>query len=276
MAVSDALLAAVPRSPSSGIKALARLGFAAIGVVYLLMGVLALLAALGQRQGARPDKEEAVQRLQEVPGGSVLLGIIAVGLLGYIVWRFTQAIRDTEGKGSGAKGLGTRLWFAASGLFYSGLAVYAGRLALHGRTGKGGDAPQSLTAKVLGWPGGDWLILLVGVVVIGIGLFQVYRAFSGRFKSDVNASSLSATQQQVVYRAAQVGLTARSIVVALIGYFLVQAGQQSRAGAVGSTDEAFDLLAAMGPAALGAVAAGLVAYGLYMLVQAKYPVLRGI
>ena len=63
MAVSDALLAAVPRSPSSGIKALARLGFAAIGVVYLLMGVLALLAALGQRQGARPDKEEAVQRL---------------------------------------------------------------------------------------------------------------------------------------------------------------------------------------------------------------------
>ena len=276
MAVSDSLLAAVPRSPSSGIKALARLGFAAIGVVYLLMGVLALLAALGQRQGARPDKEEAVQRLQEVPGGSVLLGLIAVGLLGYIVWRFTQAIRDTEGKGSGAKGLGTRLWFAASGLFYSGLALYAGRLALQGRAGKGGDAPQSLTAKVLGWPGGDWLILLVGVVVIGIGLFQVYRAFSGRFKSDVNASSLSATQQQVVYRAAQVGLTARSIVVALIGYFLVQAGQQSRAGAVGSTGEAFDLLAAMGPAALGAVAAGLIAYGLYMLVQAKYPVLRGI
>ena len=276
MSVSDALLAAVPRSPSSGIKALARLGFAAIGVVYLLMGTLALLAALGQRQGARADQKEAVQRLQEVPGGGVLLGLIAVGLLGYIGWRFTQALRDTEGKGSGAKGLGTRLWFAASGLFYSGLALYAGRLALQGRAEKGSDAPQSLTATVLGWPGGDWLILAAGVVVIGIGLFQGYRAFSGRFKSDVNASSLSATQQQLVYRAAQVGITARGIVVALIGYFLVQAGQQSRAGAVGSTDEAFDLLAAMGPAALGAVAAGLVAYGLYMLVQAKYPVLRGI
>ena len=276
MSVSETLLAAVPRSPSSGIRALARLGFAAIGVVYLLMGTLALLAALGQRQGARADQKEAVQRLQEVPGGGVLLGLIAVGLLGYIGWRFTQALRDTEGKGSGAKGLGTRLWFAASGLFYSGLALYAGRLALQGRAEKGSDAPQSLTATVLGWPGGDWLILAAGVVVIGIGLFQGYRAFSGRFKSDVNASSLSATQQQLVYRAAQVGITARGIVVALIGYFLVQAGQQSRAGAVGSTDEAFDLLAAMGPAALGAVAAGLVAYGLYMLVQAKYPVLRGV
>jgi hypothetical protein len=129
---------------------------------------------------------------------------------------------------------------------------------------------------VLGWPGGDWLIILVGVVVIGIGLFQLYRAFSGRFKSDVDESSLSPTQQRLVYRAAQVGMTARGIVVAIIGYFLTQAGQQSRAGAVGSTDEAFDLLAAMGPAALGAVAAGLVAYGLYMLVQAKYPVLRGV
>ncbi len=276
MSATDSLLAAVPRSPSSGIKALARLGFAAIGTVYLLMGVLTLLAALGQRQGARTDKEEAMQRLQEVPGGSVLLGLIAVGLLGYIVWRFAQAIRDTEDKGTGAKGLGMRLWFVASGLFYSGLALYAGRLALQGHAARGGNAPQTLTARVLGWPGGDWLILLAGGVVIGIALFQVYRAFSGRFQTDVNASSLSDTQQRLVYRAAQVGITARGVVVALIGYFLLQAGRQSRAGAVGSTDEAFDLLAAMGPVALGAVAAGLAAYGLYMLVQARYPVLRGL
>ena len=276
MSTANTLLAAVPRSPSSSIKALARLGFAAIGAVYVLMGVLALLAALGQRQGARADKEEAVQRLQHVPGGPLLLGLIAVGLLGYIVWRFTQAIRDTERKGSGAQGLGTRLFYAASGLFYSGLALYAGRLALNGRADKSGDAPRSLTASVLGWPGGDWLIILVGVVIIGVGIAQVYRAYSGQFQKDVNASRLPATPQRVVYRTGQLGFTARAVVLGLIGYFFVQAGQQSRAGAVGSTDEAFDLLAAMGPLALGVVAAGLVAYGLYMLVQAKYPVLRGL
>ena len=276
MSAADTLLAAVPRSPSSGIKALARLGFAAIGVVYLLMGVLALLAALNQRAGAKTDKEEAVQRLQNVPGGSVLLGLIAVGLLGYIVWRFTQAIRDTEGKGSDAKGMGTRLWYVCSGLFYSGLALYAGRLALLGRAAKGGDAPQTLTAKVLGWPGGHWLVLLAGVAIIGVGLFQCYRAFSGKVQNDVDGSNLSAGQQGLVYRTAQVGITARGVVVAIIGYFVLQAGQQSRAGAVGSTDEAFDFLAAMGPVALGAVAVGLVAYGLYSLVQAKYPLLRGI
>ena len=276
MATADTVLAAVPHLPSAGIKALARLGFAAIGTVYVLMGVLALLAALGQRQGARADKEEAVQRLQHVPGGPLLLGLITVGLLGYIAWRFTQAIRDTERKGAGVQGLGMRLFYAASGLFYSGLALYAGRLALNGRADKGGDAPRSLTASVLGWPGGDWLIILVGMVIIGVGIAQLYRAYSGQFQKDVNASRLPATPQRVVYRTGQLGFTARAVVLGLIGYFFVQAGQQSRAGAVGSTDEAFDLLAAMGPAALGAVAAGLVAYGLYMLVQAKYPVLRGL
>ena len=236
MSTTNSLLAAIPRSPSSGIKVLARLGFAAIGVVYLLMGMLTLLAATGQRQGARADKEEAVQRLQDLPGGEVFLGLVAFGLLGYIVWRFVQAIRDTEGKGSGAKGLSMRLFYIISGLFYSGLALYAARLALNGRAEKGGNTSQSLTAKVLGWPGGEWLIIVVGLVTIGIGLFQVYRAFSGRFKSDVDASSLSPTQRQLVHRAAQVGMTARGIVVALIGFFFTQAGQQSRAGAVGSTD----------------------------------------
>ena len=276
MSAADTLLAAIPRSPASGIKTLARLGFAAIAVVYLLMGVLALLAATGQRQGARADKEEAVQRLQDVPGGTVLLGLVAFGLLGYIVWRFVQALRDTEDKGNGAKGLAMRLFYAASGLFYSGLALYAGRLALLGRAAKEGNTSQSLAARVMGWPGGEWLIMLTGLVIIGVAIAQVYRAYSGQFQKDVNASSLPASQQQLVYRVGQAGYTARGVVMGLIGYFFVQAGQQSYAGAVGSTGKAFDLLAAMGPVALGVVATGLVAYGLHMLVQAKYPVLRGI
>ena len=270
------LLAAVSNAPTAGLKFLARLGFAAIGIVYVLMGVLALLAASGQRAGAHADKQEAVQHLQNLPGGRGLLGLVALGLLGYIVWRFTQAVRDTEGQGSGAKGVGIRLWYVASGLFYGGLALYAGRLALQGRAEPSGDASQSITATVLKWPAGDWLIMLLGAGIIGAGVFQLYWAYSGKFQKDVNASQLPAGQQQLVYRTGQVGFTARGIVLGIVGYFFVQAGLQSRAGAVGSTDEAFDLLATMGPAVLGVVAAGLVAFGLHMLVQAKYPVLRGV
>src|SRR5919112_5317329 len=133
MSAVNTLISAVPRSPSAGIRALARLGFAAIGVVYVLMGVLALMAAVGRNQGdVGADKEDAVKRLQDLPAGSALLGLIAVGLVGYIIWRFTQAIRDTEGNGSSAKGWSKRLWYICSGLFYSGLALYAGRLALSG------------------------------------------------------------------------------------------------------------------------------------------------
>ena len=276
MTATDTLLAAVARSPSSGIKALARLGFAAIGVVYLLMGVLALLAAFGQRRGVQADKEEAVKRLQDLPGGNLLLGLIAVGLVGYIIWRFTQAIRDTERKGSGFKGLCIRFWYMASGLFYSGLALYAGRLALHGRADDANDTTKSLTAKVLTWPAGDWLIILSGLVVIGVGIYQSYRAYSRKLESDVNGRRLSDAEERLVYCVAQVGVTARGVVVSLIGYFLLRAGQLSRAEAVGSTDDAFNLLATMGPVALGAVAAGLVAYGIYSLVQARYPILHGL
>ena len=276
MSAPDKLFATISPLPSSGIKALAKLGFAAIGVVYVLMGVLALLAAMGMQRGARADKQEAVQHLQQVPGGSVLLGLIALGLLGYILWRFAQALLDTEGKGTSLKGLSYRFWYVYSGLFYSGLAIYAARLAFQGHADEGTDATKTLATEVLSWPGGDWLLIVGGMVTIFIGLYQGYRAFSGQLQSDVSARQLSAAEHRLVFRAAQVGVTARGIVVGIIGYFFVQAGQQSRAGAVGSTDEAFDFLSTMGQPILAAVAAGLIAYGLNSLVQARYPILRGV
>ena len=276
MSAPDKLFATISPLPSSGIKALAKLGFAAIGVVYVLMGVLALLAAMGMQRGARADKQEAVQHLQQVPGGSVLLGLIALGLLGYILWRFAQALLDTEGKGTSLKGLSYRFWYVCSGLFYSGLAIYAARLAFQGHADEGTDATKTLATEVLSWPGGDWLLIVGGMVTIFIGLYQGYRAFSGQLQSDVSARQLSAAEHRLVFRAAQVGVTARGIVVGIIGYFFVQAGQQSRAGAVGSTDEAFDFLATMGQPILAAVAAGLIAYGPNSLVQARYPILRGV
>jgi Domain of Unknown Function (DUF1206) len=274
MSVPHNLLAAVPASPSSSIKALARFGFAAKGTVYLLIGLLALMAATGQQGGQTADKKQAVQTLQGLPGGPVLLGFIAFGLLGYIVWRFTQAVVDTEGKGSDAKGLGRRIGYVGSGLLYASLAWYAAKLALNSSADAGGNTQQTLTARVLGWPGGEWIIMLVGVAIIGGGLYQMYKAYSGSFHKHVNSSGIPAGQQNMVYRVGQVGYTARGIVMAIIGYFFVQAGRQHRATAVGSTDEAFDLLATMGPVVLGIVALGLMAYGLYMLVQAKYPVLN--
>ncbi|WP_022825184.1 DUF1206 domain-containing protein [Hymenobacter norwichensis] len=276
MSVASSLSTAAAGAPSAGIRALARFGFAAKGLVYLLMGLLALLAATGQRGGQTADKKQAVQTLQDLPGGPFLLGFIAFGLVGYIVWRFVQAVRDTENKGSDAKGLGRRIGYAGSGLLYASLAWFAAQLAWQGSADGGSNSQQTLTATVLGWPGGNWIIMAVGAAIIGGGIYQIIKAYSGSFHKHVNASDLPANQQNIVYRTGQIGYTARGIVMAIIGYFFVQAGRQSRASATGSTDEAFDLLATMGPVVLGIVALGLMAYGLYMLVQARYPVLRGV
>ena len=274
MALSDTLSNPLPTTPNAGIRALARVGFAAKGLVYGLMGTLALLAATGQQQGQTADKKQAVQTLQGLPGGPVLLGLIALGLLAYIVWRVVQAVRDTEDKGNDMAGIARRVGYAASGLVYASLAWYAAQLALSGSADSSSDTRQTLTARVLAWPAGDWIIMLAGAATVGVGLYQLYQAYSGRFHKHVQGSDIPAGQQNTVYRLGQLGYTARGIVLGIIGYFFIQAGRQSRASAVGSTDEAFDLLASMGPVALGVVALGLMAYGLYMLVQAKYPILK--
>ncbi|UOR04908.1 DUF1206 domain-containing protein [Hymenobacter aerilatus] len=276
MSATDTLRATLPTTPSSGIRMLARFGFAAKGIVYGLMGLLALLAATGQQNGQTADKQKAVHTLQELPGGPVLLGLIAFGLLGYIVWRLVQAFRDTEDKGHGAKGIARRVGYAGSGLLYASLAWYAAQLAMHNPTDNNGNARQTLTGKVLGWPGGEWIIMLVGLITIGVGVYQIYRAYSGTFHKHVKSSDIPTGQQNKVYRLGQVGYTARGIVLGITGYFFVQAGLQSRATAIGDTEQAFDLLASMGPVVLGIVALGLIAYGLYMLVQAKYPVLKKV
>ncbi|MGY2131067.1 DUF1206 domain-containing protein [Hymenobacter sp. HD11105] len=274
---TSSVTSSLPHSPSSGIKALARFGFAAKGVVYIVVGTLAVMAATGVQGGKTADKQQALQTIQDLPFGRVLLGLVAFGLLGYVVWRLVQAFRDTEDKGSDAKGMARRLGYAGSGLLYAGLAFAAGRAALSGgASGQGGGTQQSLIAKLLDQSWGQWALGAIALGVIGAGLYQIYRAYSGKFSKHVNSSGLPAEQQRIVYRTGQVGYTARGIVMAIIGYFLLQAAMQSNSNAAQGTEGAFDLLASMGPAVLAIVALGLMAYGVYMLVQAKYPVLRGV
>jgi hypothetical protein len=263
-------------SSSDGIRTLARFGFAAKGFVYFLLGGLALLAATNMRGGQTADKEQAVLVIQELPLGRWLLGLVALGLFGYVIWRFVQAVRDTEHKGTKPTGLAKRLGYAGSGLIYGALAVYAGRTAWQGAppSSSGGTNRQTMVAKILEWPLGEWLIGAAALITIGVGLYQIYRAYAGKFKKDVDSSQLSSDEKQVVERTGQVGYTARGIVLGLIGYFLLQAALQSDSQQVQGTEGAFDLLRSMGPMVLGVVALGLMAYGVYQIVRARYPVLQ--
>jgi hypothetical protein len=177
------------------VATLARLGYATIGVVYLMIGILANQAALGTG-GAIADTRDVLVTIARQPFGRVLLGLTALGLSGYVLWRLLQACFDPEYQGTNARGLLTRLGFAVSGVAYAALAVLAARMAL-GAGGAGGHAAaQEWTATVLAQPFGPWLVGIMGGIIIGVGLAHVSRAYTAHFMQEYATGEMSARQQR--------------------------------------------------------------------------------
>jgi hypothetical protein len=248
---------------------LARLGYAAKGIVYLLAGVLSGQAALGLRNDTA-SKAEALKAIFAAPFGRVALVLIAAGLCGYVLLRLVQALLDPERKGSGAKGLAIRAGYAISGLLYVGLAISALRLAFDGNDGPD-NGEQGLVAQVFAVPLGRWLVGAVGLVVIGVGLWQIYRGLAANFSEHFRWGRMSRAAQAWTTWLGRAGLAARGIVFGLIGGFMVQAAALLDAGKAHGSDDALQWLAGpLGWWAVGVVAAGLAAYGVYMLAAAWY------
>jgi hypothetical protein len=248
---------------------LARWGYAAKGIVYLLAGGLSALAALGLRRGAA-DKVEALQEVFTGPLGQIALVLMAIGLAGYALLRFMQALLDLERKGSNLKGLALRAGFVGSALFYAGLAFAALRIAFRGQ-GAPDNQEQSLAALAFSLPFGRWIVGIAGLVVIGAGIWQGYLAYRARFVERFCWSDMSAAEQTWTTRVGRAGLVARGIIIALVGGFMAQAALLLDAGKVEGSDEALQSLAGLlGWWAVGAVAIGLALYGVYLLSAARY------
>src|SRR5215213_11802536 len=135
---------------------LARLGYATEGAVYALIGLLAAGAAFGTTERATGQRG-TFEVVAGSPFGSVLLGLIAVGLLGYALWRSVQAIADPDGEGADVKALGKRVGYGVSAFVYAGLAFSAAGLIL-GKASEGGGSPDDWTALLLSWPLGQLLV----------------------------------------------------------------------------------------------------------------------
>jgi hypothetical protein len=256
------------------VRRLARLGYAAKGVVYVLLGGLALESAAGSSE--RPeDSHGALAVVLEGPFGRALLAVLAVGLAGYVLWRAVEAALDPEGHGSDAKGIGKRLGLALSAVLYGGLTVEAVRL-LRGAGGGAGDGTEDWTARVLQAPLGRGLVGLAGAGVLAYGLYELRRAWTADLGERLDLSELGASERTWVVRFGRAGSAARGVVFVVIGGFLVLAALQSDAQEARGMAGALATLERQpqGPWLLGAVAAGLVAYGLFQLVQARYRRIR--
>ena len=257
------------------IERLARLGYGAKGVVYVLVGWLAAGAArgIGEMPGG---SEDVFGTVLDEPFGRVMLAVIAFGLLGYTLWRLVAAIADPERKGSDARGLAVRAYYLGSAVVHGALAAGALQVLMDGRTrGGDGDAMRAHTATLMAQPFGRWLVAFAGIAFVVAGLYQGHLAL-GRYRKKLKPYRLPEWAQPAVGPVVGFGLMARGLVFAIVGGFLVMAAWHARpeearglAGALRSV-----LVQPAGAWLLGIVAAGLAAYGVFNLLMARYRSIR--
>lgn len=250
---------------------LIRLGYAVRGLLYLLMGVLAVEVALGAG-GQLTDKQGAIAAVGSQPFGKILLVIIAVGLAGYSIWGFIRAFLDPLDKGHDASGLITRVGFALTGISYALLLLPTLRLLFNLSAGASGKGSQAAAGSILGRPWGPWLIGAVGLVVIGVGTAQMIQGVKAKFDMRFDPYALDARQRRWATRLGRFGTIARGLVFGIIGFFLFQAALFADPNRVMGVDGALRELSHQiyGAILLGVVAAGLAAYGVYSLLGAAW------
>jgi hypothetical protein len=251
-------------------EALARFGYAVRGLLYIVVGFLAAEVAVGQG-GAATDKGGAITAIGNEPFGKLLLLLMAIGLAGYALWGFVRALLDPQGRGTDPKGLAQRVGYFISGVSYGALVIPTVRLLLN-QPNPGSNPNEDWTARLLATPPGPWLVGLIGLIAIGGGLGQMYLAWSKGFQKDFKRWELNTKTMEWASRIAQVGLVARGIVFAMIGWFLVQAARNVDPKQVIGLDGALAKLAhePAGPLLLGLMALGLMAFGLYSVFCARW------
>jgi hypothetical protein len=252
------------------IDRLARFGFAARALVYVLVGSLAAAAAAGMG-GRTTDTHGAIRTVGAQRFGFVFLCAIGLGLASYAAWRFVQAGLDLDHKGDDLKGLAVRASFAASGIVHAGLALTAASLAAGLRQGRS-DAVRTWAGRLMDAPYGTWVVGGVGAAVIGAGVYQFYKAYAAKFEEHLRRSQMSAAARTWARRIGRAGLAARGVTFGVIGWFLVQAALNADPSRARGLAGALRVLRQQdyGRWLLGVVALGLTAYGLLSLVEARY------
>lgn len=249
---------------SNTLQTLARLGYAAKGVVYLVTGGLAAQGV------ASAGSQGALGEIAQQPFGKVLLGVVALGLAAYALWRFVQGFADTGNEGGDAKGVGKRIGYLGSGLAYAALTIAAVQILLG--SGGGGDGAQDWTAKLLQAPFGRFLVGAIGAGIVLGGLYQLYQAVSAKFTEEFATGQMSSAEQTWARRVGRVGYAARSVVYFIIGWFLLRAALTFDASEAGGLGKALNTLQSQpyGPWLLAVTGVGLAAYGVYCFVLARY------
>lgn len=249
-----------------------RLGWLSRGLVYVVVGISAIPIAIGV---AAPTGEAspggALAQIASLSAGRLLLAVLSTGMLLYIAFQLLSLVLV---RSDGAFGWWRRAGHAVAALLYASFAWSSIRIVLSGNERPGPSTIESVSADVLGWGIGRWLVAIAGLVTIGTGAYffrrhVIQRGFAeGLSDVDPDAGGNDASSDGVLAMGV-VGWVGRSMVITLIGFFLVRAAWTFDPSDARGFDRALQQAAesSVGSVFVGMCAVGLLAYGAFCIAS---------
>jgi hypothetical protein len=258
------------------LELLERLGYIVRGVLYVVMGVLALRIALAKPDGQAVGLTGSVVVLVSNEFGRLLLLVIVIGLAAYSIWGLVRASFDPLHRGSDPSGYLERLGFITSAVSYATIAVFSLKI-LVGTGNATTDSTRKMISSILDHPEGGWVTVVIGLIALGIGLGQFVESYRAAFKRDLKGAEMNEMVRNVVIALGRFGMFARGVIFVIVGWFILQAGLHHDPNKVQGFDGAFLYLLTkpFGHVVLGVVALGIVALGLHSLACARWVRLLG-
>ena len=269
-----------------GVVTVAKVGWVAKGVVYALLGVLAVPIALhgsgaddGGSGSTQASQTGAVARLAESSAGALALWLVAIGLFFYVAWRLVCVLLPA---GNGAKAWITRIGYVISAIVYVSVAWTAVSFARDNSTkpAQGGAEDSKIekfTRDLMEHSAGRWAVGIIGVAVIAVGVAFVVRGVTSDFRKELEPGGVGPISEQAITRLGQIGWIGRGLMMMIVGWFLTMAAVHFRAdkakGIDGALREATG--SALGTALVFFVAVALIVYGVFCVISAPRVRLRG-
>jgi len=255
------------------VKRLAEFGFYTKGFLFIVIGVLAILVAMGDRSGQLTDASGALTIIAQFTFGKILLIIFIAGAFGHGAWNILRGAADVDNAGTNWQGIAKRIIAVSVGFFYFFLAWTAWSIVLTvGVEVQNGTVQKTMTALILALPLGAILVFIIGLSVIGAGINECYRGLTGKFQEDFRLRELQGGRRKIVTVLGALSFTARAVIFGLMGYFFIQAAIESNADAAMGIDGALRTLGTSyyGRILLFVAAIGVICHGVLSLYEARY------
>lgn len=277
MTTTDSNSAQKAESAASEARAkLAPIGLIGKGLLYASLGFIAISVALGDRSAEETSESGAIEQVAQAPFGKFLMIALAVGLVALVLWKAAQAVAGDPIDGDEAT---DRAKNAVKGVLYAGSAATAVSIVIANWTsgstssggGSGGGGKQKAAAVVMDWPAGRYLVMLIGVGIVGYGAYQFYKhVIDTEFMERIEATDQKTTR--AIEAIGRIGFGGRSVLMIGVGVFFFVAGVQHDSDEVKGLSGLLAELAGnpLGQVALWVIAVGTFAYGVFVLAEAKY------